>query len=193
MTVDEFIVEAKHRYITKTRILSNMFKIGFQDTEVLECRMRLANAYIIVLDRLGGDYALTDDEINAIMHHLIILLEMRDWMLPDVDDFRSITVIHDVEYVYETIKIPPVRKSYSYDVTLSPVVVGALTYTGNNTSTPVVITIAHNLNIQNATVDVVETTGGLVIYPSIAHPDLDTTTITFAIGSASAGIITISE
>jgi hypothetical protein len=144
----------------------------------------------MVLDRLGGDYALTDDEISAIMEHLIILLEMRDIVLPDVDDFRSITVIHDTEYIYVTTPIPPMRRSYSYDV-VSGVDAGAIDYTTNGDGS-VTVTVTHNLNIQNATVDVVET-GGLVIYPSITHDDMDTVSITFAVGSTSAGIITISE
>lgn len=72
MTVQDFLIEANKRYVIKMRILANMFKIGYQDTETLECRMRLANSYLNVLSRLAGDYALTDDEINAVMDHLII-------------------------------------------------------------------------------------------------------------------------
>lgn len=192
MTVDEFIVEAKHRFVTKSRILSNMFKIGFLNTEDLECRLRLANAYIMVLDRLGGDYALTDDEINAIMNHLIILLEMRDIKLPDVDDFRPITVIHDIEYVYNTIPIPPMRKIFNYNVdTIPSPAPSGMVYTTNGDSS-VTITITHNLNIPNATIEVVENSG-LLITPSIKYTSSNVVAITFAIDSVSYGTITISE
>lgn len=192
MTVDEFIVEAKHRYVTKMQILSNMFKVGYQNTEDLECRMRLANGYIMVLDRLGGDYALTDDEINAVMNHLIILLEMRNITLPDVEDFRNITEIHDVEYVYIEIPIPPVRKSYNYNVGTipSPAPTGMVYTTLGDTS--VKITITHNLGVINPTIEVVETSG-LLITPKVNYDSTNAVSITFAIGSTSTGTITISE
>lgn len=192
MTVDEFIVEAKHRYVTKMQILSNMFKVGYQNTEDLECRMRLANGYIMILDRLGGDYALTDDEINAVMNHLIILLEMRNITLPDVEDFRNITEIHDVEYVYIEIPIPPVRKSYNYNVGIipSPAPTGMVYTTNGDTS--VTVTITHNLGVINPTIEVVETTG-LLITPKVNYDSTNAVSITFAIGSTSTGTITISE
>lgn len=192
MTVDEFIVEAKHRYVTKMQILSNMFKVGYQNTEDLECRMRLANGYIMALDRLGGDYALTDDEINAVMNHLIILLEMRNIILPDVEDFRNITEIHDVEYIYVETPIPPVRKSYNYNVGTipSPAPTGMVYTTNGDTS--VKITITHNLGVINPTIEVVETTG-LLITPKVNYDSTNAVSITFAIGSTSTGTITISE
>ena len=193
MTVDEFIVEAKHRFVTKMQILSNMYKVGFQDTEDLECRMRIANGYIMILDRLGGDYALTDDEINAVMNHLIILLEMRNVTLPDVDDFRIITVIHDVEYIYIETQIPPVRKVYNYNVGTipSPAPTGMVYTTNGDTS--VTIAITHNLGIVTPTIEVVESSTGVLITPKIVYTSTNAVSITFAIGSTSTGTITISE
>lgn len=192
MTVDEFIVECKHRYVTKMRILANMYKVGYLDTEDLECRMRLANGYIMVLDRLGGDYALTDAEIEAIMNHLIILLEMRTFTLPDAEDFRAITEIHDVEYIYVETPIPPVRKIYNYNVDRipSPAPTGMVYTTLGDTS--VKVTITHNLGLVNPTIEVVET-GGLLITPMVNYDSTNAVSITFAIGSTSIGTITISE
>ena len=54
MSVQDFLIEANKKYVAKMHILANMFKIGYQDTEVLECRMRLAESYLDVLSKLLG-------------------------------------------------------------------------------------------------------------------------------------------
>ena len=84
MSVQDFLIEANKKYVAKMHILANMFKIGYQDTEVLECRMMLSESYLDVLSKITGDYALSEDELNAVINHLIILLEMRDIVPPTI-------------------------------------------------------------------------------------------------------------
>ena len=190
MTVQEFLIDANKRYVVKMRILSNMFKIGYQDTEVLECRMRLADIYLTVLSRLVGDYALTDDEIQAIIDHLIILLEMQEVFAPTVDDFRAITTI--TEIIINTVYItqPTVRLKFDYDVDTQPSGVTGVAYSSEGTST--VVTVTHNIGVANATIEVVNTSGDRV-YPGINYYNSNICKLYFNSSSTSVGTITISE
>lgn len=190
MTVSEFIIEAQKKYVAKSAILTNMFKIGYQDTETLECRLRIAGSYINVLSKLAGDYALTDDEINAIIDHLIILLELRDIQPPMVEDFRSVTVISETIVIIEEKPVPPVRLIYKYSIPTPRPDVTGVAYTTE--SDDVVVTITHNINKRNATIEVVNQNGDRV-YPGIRYISDNVVSLYFNQNSTSYGTITISE
>lgn len=193
MTVQDFLIEANKKYVAKMRILANMFKIGYQDTETLECRMRLANSYLMVLSTIMGDYALTDAELEAIINHLIVLLEIRDIKPPSIDDFRNVTVIYITQYQIITtqINVPPVRLTYLYSIPTSgrPTVTG-VAYTTD--SDDVVVTVTHNLNRKNATIEVVNADGDRV-YPGIRYISDNVVALYFNNASTAVGTITISE
>lgn len=190
MTVDEFLIDAQKRYVTKIAILSNMFKIGYQKVEELECRMRLASSYINVLSRLAGDYALSDDEIEDIINHLIILLDMRDIQPPVVEDFRAVTVINETIVIIKEIKIPPVRKIYTYSIPTPRPTVTGVEY--STESDDVLVTITHNIGKKNATIEVVNQNGDRV-YPGIRYTSDNVVVLYFNNASTSYGTITISE
>lgn len=197
MTVQDFLIEANKRYVTKIRILANMFKIGYQDTETLECRMRLANSYLNVLSRLAGDYALTDEQIEAVMGHLIILLEIRNIIPPTVEDFRTIVVIQGDPIVITTqINVPPMRLTYRYSIPVGTRVdVDGVVYStevGAGDSSDVVVTVTHGLNKKNATIEVVNADGDRV-YPGIRYITDNQVALYFNNASTAVGTITISE
>ena len=191
MTVQDFLIEAEKKYVAKMLILSNMFKVGYQDTETLECRMRLANSYLNVLSRLIGDYALDDDALNAVINHLIILLEMRNIIPPTVDDFRAVTIITETIIIIKEVTQPPMRLSFLYSVPVSgrPDVSGVV-YTTE--ADDVVITITHNINKKNATIEVVNSSGDRV-YPGIRYISNNVVSLYFNNASTAVGTITISE
>ena len=195
MTVQDFLIEANKKYVAKMLILSNMFKVGYQDTETLECRMRLANSYLNVLSRLIGDYALDDDELNAVINHLIILLEMRDIVPPTVDDFRAVTIITETIIIIKEVTQPPMRLSFLYSVPVSgrPDVTGVVYSTeGSGDSADVVITVTHNINKKNATIEVTNSNGDRV-YPGIRYISNNVVALYFNNASTAVGTITISE
>lgn len=191
MSVQDFLIEANKKYVAKMHILANMFKIGYQDTEVLECRMRLAESYLDVLSKITGDYALSEDELNAVTNHLIILLEMRDIVPPTIEDFREVTVITETIIVIKEIIQPPMRLSFLYSIPVSgrPDVSGVV-YTTE--SDDVVITITHNINKKNATIEVVNSSGDRV-YPGIRYISNNVVALYFNNASTAVGTITISE
>lgn len=192
MTVDEFLIDAQKKYVTKIAILSNMFKIGYQKVEELECRMRLAGSYINVLSRLSGDYALSDDEIEDVVNHLIILLDMRNIVPPTVEDFRAVTIINETVVIIKEITLPPVRLIYNYSVPVGT----RTTVTGVGYSTEfdgdIAITITHNIGKKNATIEVVNQNGDRV-YPGIRYTNDNVVVLYFNSASTSYGTITISE
>lgn len=191
MSVQDFLIEANKKYVAKMHILANMFKIGYQDTEVLECRMRLAESYLDVLSKITGGYALSEDELNAVTNHLIILLEMRDIVPPTIEDFREVTVITETIIVIKEIIQPPMRLSFLYSIPVSgrPDVSGVV-YTTE--SDDVVITITHNINKKNATIEVVNSSGDRV-YPGIRYISNNVVALYFNNASTAVGTITISE
>jgi len=192
MTVQEFIIDAQKRYVTKIAILSYMFKIGYQKVEELECRMRLADSYITVLSRLAGEYALTDDEIEAIIDHLIILLEMRTIVPPTVEDFRAVTVINETTVIIKEINIPPVRLIYNYSVPIGTrTSVTEVSYSTESDG-DIAITVTHNIGRKNATIEVVNHEGDRV-YPGIRYTSDNVVVLYFNSASTSYGTITISE
>lgn len=195
MSVQDFLIEANKKYVAKMHILANMFKIGYQDTEVLECRMRLAESYLDVLSKITGDYALSEDELNAVINHLIILLEMRDIVPPTIEDFREVTVITETIIVIKEIIQPPMRLSFLYSIPVSgrPDVSGVVyTTEGAGDSADVVVTITHNINKKNATIEVVNSSGDRV-YPGIRYISNNVVALYFNNASTAVGTITISE
>ena len=195
MSVQDFLIEANKKYVAKMHILANMFKIGYQDTEVLECRMRLAESYLDVLSKITGGYALSEDELNAVINHLIILLEMRDIVPPTIEDFREVTVITETIIVIKEIIQPPMRLSFLYSVpTLGrPDVTGVVYSTeGSGDSADVVITVTHNINKKNATIEVTNSNGDRV-YPGIRYISNNVVSLYFNNASTAVGTITISE
>lgn len=195
MSVQDFLIEANKKYVAKMHILANMFKIGYQDTEVLECRMRLAESYLDVLSKITGGYALSEDELNAVINHLIILLEIRDIVPPTIEDFREVTVITETIIVIKEIIQPPMRLSFLYSVPVSgrPDVTGVVYSTeGSGDSADVVITVTHNINKKNATIEVTNSNGDRV-YPGIRYISNNVVSLYFNNASTAVGTITISE
>lgn len=191
MSVQDFLIEANKKYVAKMHILANMIKIGYQDTEVLECRMRLADSYLEVLSKITGDYPLSEEELNAVINHLIILLELRDIVPPTIEDFREVTVITETIIVIKEIIQPPMRLSFLYSI---PVVgrpdVSGVVYTTEGDD--VVVTITHNINKKNATIEVTNSSGDRV-YPGIRYVSNNVVSLYFNNASTAVGTITISE
>lgn len=192
MSVQDFLIEANKKYVAKMHILANMIKIGYQDTEVLECRMRLADSYLEVLSKITGDYALSEEELNAVINHLIILLELRDIVPPTIEDFREVTVITETIIVIKEIIQPPMRLSFLYSIPVAgrPAVSG-VTYTTEGVD-DVVVTITHNINKKNATIEVTNSSGDRV-YPGIRYISNNVVSLYFNNASTAVGTITISE
>lgn len=192
MSVQDFLIEANKKYVAKMHILANMFKIGYQDTEVLECRMRLADSYLEVLSKITGDYALSEEELNAVINHLIILLELRDIIPPTIEDFREVTVITETIIVIKEIIQPPMRLSFLYSIPVAgrPDVSGVV-YTTEGID-DVVVTITHNINKKNATIEVTNSSGDRV-YPGIRYISNNVVSLYFNNASTAVGTITISE
>lgn len=192
MSVQDFLIEANKKYVAKMHILANMIKIGYQDTEVLECRMRLADSYLEVLSKITGDYALSEEELNAVINHLIILLELRDIVPPTIEDFREVTVITETIIVIKEIIQPPMRLSFLYSIPVAgrPDVSG-VTYTTEGVD-DVVVTITHNINKKNATIEVTNSSGDRV-YPGIRYISNNVVSLYFNNASTAVGTITISE
>lgn len=192
MSVQDFLIEANKKYVAKMHILANMIKIGYQDTEVLECRMRLADSYLEVLSKITGDYPLSEEELNAVINHLIILLELRDIVPPTIEDFREVTVITETIIVIKEIIQPPMRLSFLYSI---PVVgrpdVSGVVYTTEGVD-DVVVTITHNINKKNATIEVTNSSGDRV-YPGIRYVSNNVVSLYFNNASTAVGTITISE
>lgn len=191
MSVQDFLIEANKKYVAKMHILANMIKIGYQDTEVLECRMRLADSYLEVLSKITGDYALSEEELNAVINHLIILLELRDIVPPTIEDFREVTVITETIIVIKEIIQPPMRLSFLYSIPVAgrPDVSGVVYTTEGD---DVVVTITHNINKKNATIEVVNASGDRV-YPGIRYISNNVVSLYFNKASTAVGTITISE
>lgn len=192
MSVQDFLIEANKKYVAKMHILANMIKIGYQDTEVLECRMRLADSYLEVLSKITGDYALSEEELNAVINHLIILLELRDIIPPTIEDFREVTVITETIIVIKEIIQPPMRLSFLYSIPVAgrPDVSGVV-YTTEGID-DVVVTITHNINKKNATIEVTNSSGDRV-YPGIRYISNNVVSLYFNNASTAVGTITISE
>lgn len=192
MSVQDFLIEANKKYVAKMHILANMIKIGYQDTEVLECRMRLADSYLEVLSKITGDYALSEEELNAIINHLIILLELRDIVPPTIEDFREVTVITETIIVIKEIIQPPMRLSFLYSIPVAgrPDVSGVV-YTTEGVD-DVVVTVTHNINKKNATIEVTNSSGDRV-YPGIRYISNNVVSLYFNNASTAVGTITISE
>ena len=192
MSVQDFLIEANKKYVAKMHILANMFKIGYQDTEVLECRMRLADSYLEVLSKITGNYALSEEELNAVINHLIILLELRDIVPPTIEDFREVTVITETIIVIKEIIQPPMRLSFLYSIPVAgrPDVSGVI-YTTEGVD-DVVVTITHNINKKNATIEVTNSSGDRV-YPGIRYISNNVVSLYFNNASTAVGTITISE
>ena len=192
MSVQDFLIEANKKYVAKMHILANMIKIGYQDTEVLECRMRLADSYLEVLSKITGDYALSEEELNAVINHLIILLELRDIVPPTIEDFREVTVITETIIVIKEIIQPPMRLSFLYSIPVSgrPDVSGVV-YTTEGVD-DVVVTVTHNINKKNATIEVTNSSGDRV-YPGIRYISNNVVSLYFNNASTAVGTITISE
>lgn len=192
MSVQDFLIEANKKYVAKMHILANMIKIGYQDTEVLECRMRLADSYLEVLSKITGDYPLSEEELNAVINHLIILLELRDIVPPTIEDFREVTVITETIIVIKEIIQPPMRLSFLYSIPVSgrPDVSGVV-YTTEGVD-DVVVTITHNINKKNATIEVTNSSGDRV-YPGIRYVSNNVVSLYFNNASTAVGTITISE
>lgn len=192
MSVQDFLIEANKKYVAKMHILANMIKIGYQDTEVLECRMRLADSYLEVLSKITGDYPLSEEELNAVINHLIILLELRDIVPPTIEDFREVTVITETIIVIKEIIQPPMRLSFLYSI---PVIgrpdVSGVVYTTEGVD-DVVVTITHNINKKNATIEVTNSSGDRV-YPGIRYVSNNVVSLYFNNASTAVGTITISE
>ena len=191
MSVQDFLIEANKKYVAKMHILANMIKIGYQDTEVLECRMRLADSYLEVLSKITGDYPLSEEELNAVINHLIILLELRDIVPPTIEDFREVTVITETIIVIKEIIQPPMRLSFLYSIPVSgrPDVSGVVYTTEGD---DVVVTITHNINKKNATIEVTNSSGDRV-YPGIRYVSNNVVSLYFNNASTAVGTITISE
>lgn len=191
MSVQDFLIEANKKYVAKMHILANMIKIGYQDTEVLECRMRLADSYLEVLSKITGDYALSEEELNAVINHLIILLELRDIIPPTIEDFREVTVITETIIVIKEIIQPPMRLSFLYSIPVAgrPDVSGVVYTTEGD---DVVVTITHNINKKNATIEVTNSSGDRV-YPGIRYISNNVVSLYFNNASTAVGTITISE
>ena len=98
--------------------------------------------------------------------------------------------------IYKDRDIPPMRLTYRYSIPVGTrIEVDGVTYTtdvGAGDSSDVVVTVTHNLNRKNATIEVVNAEGDRV-YPGIRYISDNVVALYFNNASTAVGTITISE
>lgn len=172
ITLGEFLQEATYCFVKKNSLLASMFKTGSPNYNKILPDITVLGMYFWVLRRIGNDYALTDDDVTAMMAHILKICGRKNLELPT--DVVGGAPIGGEPIGGEIIDIP--------------VVVYTTTYSGVESFT---ITVTHNLNKLYPTVIVSDTTGTnpVVVYPAITYISTNQLTLDFV--STGAGVITV--
>jgi len=176
MTLQEFLKQANNCYVKKNSLLASAFKTGYPDYNTLLREISIMGMYLYVLPRLGNDYALTAEQVENIMYHILKLCRRVDVALPVGAGVISGTPIGGTTIIIvgDTIIVQP--RVYT------------MTYSGVETFT---VNVPHALKKWSPTVVVTDTSGltRVRVYPSITEVDEDNITLEF--NSTSSGIITV--
>jgi len=174
ITLGEFLQEATYCFVKKNSLLASMFKTGQPKFESLTTDITVIGMYFWVLRRLGNNYALTEDEVTAMMAHILKICGRKNLELPNGAGVVGGTPIGGEPIGGEIIDIP--------------VVIYSTTYSGVESFT---ITVNHNLNKLSPTVIVTDTTGvnSVRVYPAITEMTVNQLTLDFV--STGAGVITV--
>lgn len=174
ITLAEFIEEASYCFVKKTSLLSSMFKTGYANFSTLQTDITVLGMYFYVLRNIGMNYALTEDEITAIMNHILRICNNGNTGLPDAAEAISGSIIAPGTGPGTTIVIPPV--------------IFTMNYSGIEEFT---VTVTHNLDKWSPTVIVTDTSGPsrVRVYPAITEDSANQLTLSFV--STSSGVITV--
>jgi len=174
ITLGEFIQEATYCFVKKNSLLASMFKTGYPNYGNLKTDITVLGMYFWLLRRIGNDYALSEDEVNAIMAHILRICKRKDLELPDAAGVVGGNPIGEEPIGGGIIDIP--------------VVIYTTTYSGVESFT---ITVTHNLNKLSPIVIVTDTTGtnSVRVYPAITELTVNQLTLDFV--STGAGVITV--
>ena len=173
ITLGEFFQEAVYCFVKKNSLLASMFKTGSPNYNGIIPDINVLGMYFYVLRRIGNDYALTEDEVTAIMAHILKICGRKNLELPDAAGVVGGSPIGD-DPIGGIIDVP--------------VVVYTMNYSGVESFT---VTVTHNLNKLYPTVIVSDTTGvnPVVVYPAITYISTNQLTLDFV--STGAGVITV--
>jgi len=174
ITLGEFLKEATYCFVKKNSLLSSMFKTGQPKFESLTTDITVLGMYFWLLRRIGNDYALTEDEVNAIMAHILKICGRKNLELPNGAGVVGGGIIGGEPIGGGVIDIP--------------VVVYTTNYSGVESFT---VTVNHGLNKLSPTVIVTDTTGvnSVRVYPAITEITVNQLTLDFV--STGAGVITV--
>lgn len=175
-TLQEFLEQANNCYVKKNSLLASAFKTGYPDYTQLLTEISIMGMYLYVLPRLGNDYALTGEQVDKILHHILKLCRRVDVALPVGAGVITGTPIggQTIIIIGETIIVQP--RVYT------------MNYSGVESFT---VSVPHALNKWSPTVVVTDTSGStrVRVYPSITEVDENNLTLEF--NSTSSGIITV--
>jgi len=174
ITLGEFLQEATYCFVKKNSLLASMFKTGQPKFESLTTDITVLGMYFWLLRRIGNDYALTEDEVNAIMAHILKICGRKNLELPNGAGVVGGRMIGGEPIGGEVIDVP--------------VVVYTTTYDGIEAFTEIV---THNLNKLSPTVIVTDTTGvnSVRVYPAITELTVNQLSLEFV--ATGAGVITV--
>jgi len=175
-TLQTFLEQANNCFVKKNSLLASMFKTGYPDYSNLLTEISVLGMYLYVLPRLGNNYALTADEVDKILAHILKLCRRVDVALPVGAGVISGTPIggQTIIIIGETIIVQP--RTYT------------MNYSGVETFT---VDVPHGLEKWSPTVVVTDTSGStrIRVYPSIT--EVDENNIILEFNSTSSGTITV--
>jgi len=172
-TLAEFIETASYCFVKKASLLSSIFKIGYSKYNNIIKEISVLGMYFWVLKRLGNNYALSEDEVNAILAHIVHICGRTSTELPDAASVISGSMIGG---------------STIGTTTDIPVIIYTMSYSGIEAFD---VVVNHNLNKYSPTVIVTDTSSGsrIRVYPAIVENSTNQITLSFV--STSSGIITV--
>lgn len=173
-SLSDFIEEASYCFVKKSSLLASMFKTGYPKYIRTQNDITVLGMYFFVLRRIGMNYALTEDQVNSIMTHILKICNNGNTGLPDAAQVISGSIIGGGTTPGTTEYIPPVIYTMNYS--------GIESFT---------VTVNHNLNKWSPTVIVTDTSTGsrIRVYPAIVENSVNQVTLSFV--STSSGTITV--
>lgn len=173
-TLQEFLEQASNCFVKKNSLLASSFKTGYSNYTQLLTEITIMGMYLYVLRRIGNNYALTGEQVDNIMHHILKMCRKTGTALPLGADVIAGSIIGGGTIVIE-----------GGDVIIQPRV---FLYSGIESFT---VDIPHNLNKWSPTVVVTDTSGveKVRVYPSIIEVDQNNIILEF--NSTSSGVVTV--
>ena len=173
ITLENFLQEATYCYVKKNSLISSMFQTGYSDYESLRTDITVLGMYFWLLYRIGNDYALTEEEVVAIMTHILKICGRKNLEIPG-----------------NVVGGTPIGGGDTGGGVLIdiPVEIYTMNYSGIEEFT---ITVNHMLGKLSPTVIVTDTTGAnsVRVYPAITEISVNQLILSFV--STGAGVITV--